>query len=76
MIAAAGTGGHIYPGLAIADYFQKKKHQVSWTGTAAGMENKLVNKKLINFYIIRISLKRLKYYVHNKIPKPEKRYSI
>ncbi|MDA9818860.1 undecaprenyldiphospho-muramoylpentapeptide beta-N-acetylglucosaminyltransferase [Methylophilaceae bacterium] len=54
MIAAAGTGGHIYPGLAIADYFQKKKHQVSWTGTAAGMENKLVNKKLINFYIIRM----------------------
>ena len=32
--------------------------------------------KKLNFYIIRILLKRLKYYVHNKIPKPEKRYSI
>ena len=26
MIAAAGTGGHIYPGLSIAEYFYKNKY--------------------------------------------------
>ncbi len=52
MIAAAGTGGHIYPGLAIAEYFYKNKYQVSWIGTAEGMENQLVDKELINFYTI------------------------
>jgi len=32
--------------------------------------------KKLNFYIMKISLKRLNYYAYNKIPKPEKRYSI
>ena len=33
MVAAAGTGGHIYPGLAISEYFMEQSIPVSWAGT-------------------------------------------
>jgi UDP-N-acetylglucosamine--N-acetylmuramyl-(pentapeptide) pyrophosphoryl-undecaprenol N-acetylglucosamine transferase len=42
MIMAAGTGGHIYPGLAIAATMRARGWQVSWLGTAHGMENQIV----------------------------------
>jgi UDP-N-acetylglucosamine--N-acetylmuramyl-(pentapeptide) pyrophosphoryl-undecaprenol N-acetylglucosamine transferase len=42
LIAAAGTGGHIMPGLAIASQLQARHWAVQWLGTAHGMENKLV----------------------------------
>ena len=55
MIVAAGTGGHIYPGLTIAEHFLEKAHPVSWVGTAKGMENSLVDKDKIPFFQISIS---------------------
>ena len=55
MLVAAGTGGHIYPGLAIADYFLDQSNPVSWVGTPKGMENNLVDKYKIPFYSISIS---------------------
>ena len=55
MIAAAGTGGHIYPGLTIADYFINQTNHVSWLGTPKGMENKLVDKDKIPFFSISFS---------------------
>jgi UDP-N-acetylglucosamine--N-acetylmuramyl-(pentapeptide) pyrophosphoryl-undecaprenol N-acetylglucosamine transferase len=42
VIMAAGTGGHIIPGLAVAQEMQGRGWSVSWLGTAHGMENKLV----------------------------------
>ena len=55
MVAAAGTGGHIYPGLAISEYFLEQSIPVSWVGTQKGMENGLVDKYKIPFYSISIS---------------------
>jgi len=55
MVAAAGTGGHIYPGLAISEYFLEQSIPVSWFGTTKGMENGLVDKYKIPFYSISIS---------------------
>jgi len=55
MIVAAGTGGHIYPGLSIAEHFLEKAHPVSWVGTPKGMENSLVDKDKIPFFQISIS---------------------
>jgi UDP-N-acetylglucosamine--N-acetylmuramyl-(pentapeptide) pyrophosphoryl-undecaprenol N-acetylglucosamine transferase len=42
VIMAAGTGGHIIPGIAVARELQRRGWTVSWLGTRSGMENKLV----------------------------------
>ena len=44
MIMAAGTGGHIFPGLAIAQTMRARGWEVSWLGTSSGMEQELVPK--------------------------------
>ena len=42
VIMAAGTGGHIMPGLAVAREMQGRGWSVSWLGTSHGMENRIV----------------------------------
>src|SRR5882757_5124380 len=42
LIMAGGTGGHIMPGLAIAETMRARGWAVRWLGTAHGMENRLV----------------------------------
>ena len=42
VIMAAGTGGHVIPGLAVAREMQHRGWTVSWLGTRQGMENRLV----------------------------------
>lgn len=42
MIMAAGTGGHIFPGLAVARALVARGAEVSWLGTPHGLENRLV----------------------------------
>ncbi|APV48463.1 undecaprenyldiphospho-muramoylpentapeptide beta-N-acetylglucosaminyltransferase [Betaproteobacteria bacterium GR16-43] len=42
LIMAAGTGGHVFPGLAIARELVNRSWNVVWMGTPAGMENQLV----------------------------------
>lgn len=44
LIAAGGTGGHIYPGIAVAKEILRRepKSEVRFVGTARGLENKLV----------------------------------
>lgn len=42
MIMAAGTGGHIFPGLAIAEIMRERGWEISWLGTSTGMEGQIV----------------------------------
>jgi UDP-N-acetylglucosamine--N-acetylmuramyl-(pentapeptide) pyrophosphoryl-undecaprenol N-acetylglucosamine transferase len=42
VVMAAGTGGHVIPGLAVAREMQRRGWSVSWLGTRSGMENQLV----------------------------------
>jgi len=42
VVMAAGTGGHVMPGLAVAREMLARGWTVSWLGTRTGMENRLV----------------------------------
>jgi UDP-N-acetylglucosamine--N-acetylmuramyl-(pentapeptide) pyrophosphoryl-undecaprenol N-acetylglucosamine transferase len=44
LIMAGGTGGHIYPGLAVADTLRAQGWQVVWLGAPDSMEAELVPK--------------------------------
>ncbi len=42
MVMAGGTGGHIFPGLAVADVLRERQVPVVWLGSKRGLENQLV----------------------------------
>lgn len=42
LIMAGGTGGHIFPALAVADVLHKKGLNIEWLGTRKGLESRLV----------------------------------
>ena len=56
LVAAGGTGGHIYPALAIIDKFKEhdKKTQVIYIGTKNRMEKDIVPQLGIEFHSIEI----------------------
>ena len=42
MIMAGGTGGHVFPALALARLLRAASHRVVWLGTARGLEARVV----------------------------------
>ena len=51
LIVAGGTGGHIFPGLAVAMELKKNGVKLSWIGTPRGLENKVVTAAEIPLFI-------------------------
>jgi UDP-N-acetylglucosamine--N-acetylmuramyl-(pentapeptide) pyrophosphoryl-undecaprenol N-acetylglucosamine transferase len=45
MVMAGGTGGHVYPAMAVADYMQEHGWNIVWLCTENGMENRLIEGK-------------------------------
>lgn len=54
MMMAAGTGGHVFPALAVAKELQQQGVEVSWLATPSGMENRLLKNQNIPIYQIDI----------------------
>ena len=57
LIAAGGTGGHIFPALAVAEVLQTDAVDVRWLGAKTGLEQKLVKDK---FHLYSLSIQALR----------------
>jgi UDP-N-acetylglucosamine--N-acetylmuramyl-(pentapeptide) pyrophosphoryl-undecaprenol N-acetylglucosamine transferase len=52
---AGGTGGHIFPGLAVADYLKAQGWRIEWLGTEKRMEAKLVPQHGYPIHFVNIA---------------------
>jgi len=54
MILAGGTGGHIYPALAVAERLREQGVPLCWLGSEQGMEAGIVPRHDIPFNAVRV----------------------
>ena len=54
LILAGGTGGHIYPALAVADELRTRGWSVDWIGTKRGLEARVVPANRFAFYTLPV----------------------
>mgnify|MGYP006420571669 CR=1 FL=1 len=54
LIVGGGTGGHVFPGLAIANVLKAQGVEVFWLGAQRGIENKLVAQQKIPLFVLPV----------------------
>ena len=55
LLMAGGTGGHVFPALAVADELRSRGVQVAWLGTRKGIEADVVPKAGIDISFINVA---------------------
>jgi len=55
LIMAGGTGGHVFPGLAVAQFLRENGVDVHWLGTRQGLESRLVPAANIPLHLVTIN---------------------
>ena len=55
LVVAAGTGGHVYPALAVAQRLRSMGVEVSWLGTRVGIESRLVPAAGFPFHVSKVA---------------------
>ncbi|HEY6323504.1 MAG TPA: undecaprenyldiphospho-muramoylpentapeptide beta-N-acetylglucosaminyltransferase [Thermoanaerobaculia bacterium] len=52
LLAGGGTGGHVFPALAVAEELLARGWRVSFAGTPSGLEARLVPERGIDFHVL------------------------
>jgi len=55
LIMAGGTGGHIFPGIAVARALEARGWQIAWLGSKGGMEEKIIGEADISLNLVNIN---------------------
>lgn len=58
MVMAGGTGGHVFPGVAVAEAVRRDGWEIVWMGNPSGMESRLVAERGYTFAPVRFGALR------------------